>query len=153
MLYSQLSACCRHGACPVCTNRRRSSSRRSRIGASRLEGNTLHGQKLWSCSIAYQLHGSLSRGTHMQFATTLQKQLSSSVHPKAVHVTWRWLIRMPHALYMQAATPHEGMTHPRLIFPHTGDFKGPKGRTLTTDEVTRLLSGQVHQHSVVMGPM
>ncbi|KAI8471479.1 MAG: Alpha/beta knot methyltransferase [Monoraphidium minutum] len=45
----------------------------------------------------------------------------------------------------RAATPHDGMSHPRLVFPHTGDFEGPKGRVLTSDEVARLLSGQVSE--------
>ena len=43
------------------------------------------------------------------------------------------------------ARPHEGMAHPRLVFPHTGAFRGPKGRQLSTDDVLRLLSGQVSE--------
>ncbi|GBF98465.1 hypothetical protein Rsub_11675 [Raphidocelis subcapitata] len=38
------------------------------------------------------------------------------------------------------------MSHPRLVFPHTGEFKGPKGHsTLSAEEVTHLLSGMVSE--------
>jgi hypothetical protein len=46
----------------------------------------------------------------------------------------------------QAATPHDGMRHPRLVFPHTGAFQGPRGRPpLSTEDVLTLLSGQVSE--------
>jgi hypothetical protein len=42
------------------------------------------------------------------------------------------------------------MTHPRIVFPHTGSFEGPNGRTLTAEEVQHLLSGQVR--ATQLGP-
>jgi hypothetical protein len=52
----------------------------------------------------------------------------------------------------QAEAPHAGMAHPRVVFPHTGSFAGPKRRVLSAEEVLHLLSGQASRRRCPPSP-